>query len=249
MTRAIPVAHAERDHWESEACRWIAWARTSGHDAYWRYSPGFFETMPAPGRATLEIGCGEGRVARDLANRGHRVVGIDVAPMLVRAARGAHPHGAYVLADASFLPFGAERFDTVVAYNSLMDIDDMPGAIREARRVLVDGGYLCLCITHPFADAGRFERRVADAPFVVRGSYLESEPFAETFERDGLRMTFRGWHRPLGAYASALEDAGFVVELLREPSAPETEADRWNRMPMFLFLRARASRPLDDAQR
>ena len=73
--------------WEREAQNWIAWARTPGHDSYWKYSPAFFEIVPAPWRATLEIGCGEGRVARDLAKRGHRVAGIDASPTLIDAAR------------------------------------------------------------------------------------------------------------------------------------------------------------------
>jgi SAM-dependent methyltransferase len=232
---------SDRDHWEREALHWIAWTRTPQHDEYWRYSPAFFETVPAPGRATLEIGCGEGRVARDLASRGHRVTGIDVAPTLVRAARSADPGGAYVIADAAHLPLTARRFDVAVAYNSLMDIDDLPGAIGEVERVLRPGGHLCLCITHPFADAGRFDSRDADAHFVVKGSYLEGGRFEELFERAGLQITFGGWRRPLAAYTSALEHAGFVIELLREPPHPR-EAGRWRRMPMFLFLRAR-SRP------
>jgi len=47
--------------WEREARNWIAWARTPGPDSYWEYSPSFFQIVPPPGRATLEIGCGEGR--------------------------------------------------------------------------------------------------------------------------------------------------------------------------------------------
>lgn len=79
--------------WEQEAENWIAWARAPGHDSYWLYRDAFFELLPPPGRATLEIGCGEGRVARDLAARGHRVTGIDASTTLLRAAREAHPDG------------------------------------------------------------------------------------------------------------------------------------------------------------
>jgi hypothetical protein len=51
--------------WEQESGNWLAWARTPDHDAYWRYRDAFFALVPPPGRATLEVGCGEGRVARD----------------------------------------------------------------------------------------------------------------------------------------------------------------------------------------
>ena len=53
--------------WETEASNWIAWARAPENDAYRYYRDSFFgEILPHPGRATLELGCGEGRVVRDL---------------------------------------------------------------------------------------------------------------------------------------------------------------------------------------
>ena len=224
--------------WELEAGSWIAWARAPGHDAYWYYRDSFFdEIIVAPGRATLDLGCGEGRVARDLAERGHRVAGIDSSPTLIAAAQEADPEGRYLVADASALPFADGEFDLVVAYNSLMDIEDMPGAVSEAARVLEPGGRFCICVTHPFFDAGEWESREADSRFIVEGSYLEKRRFEGTFERDGLRITFRGWCHPLSDYARALEDAGFVIERIREPTNA-LEDPRHDRIPLFLQLRA-----------
>jgi SAM-dependent methyltransferase len=232
--------------WEDEAEDWVRWARTPGHDAYWYYSPGFFEQIvPAPGRRTLELGCGEGRVARDLAARGHTVVGIDSSPTLLEYARAADPAGEYLLADAAALPFPDQSFDLVVAHNSLMDVDDMPGAVAEAARVLEPGGGLAFCVTHPINDAGRFADRTAGAEFVIRDSYFGRRRFDETFERDGLRLTFHGWCMSLTAYAQALEDAGLLIERLRETRAPDALVERdpgerrWQRVPMFLWVLAR----------
>lgn len=224
--------------WETEAEDWIAWARAPGHDSYWSYSPGFFaEIVPPAGRATLEVGCGEGRVCRDLAARGHAVTGIDAAPTLLAAAQQADPGGRYLLADAAALPFGDAEFDLVVAYNSLMDVEDMPAAVREAARVLEPGGRFCASVMHPLMDAGRFESRKADAPFVVDGSYFERRRVGGTFRRAGLEMTFHSWRYPLAAYAAALEAAGLLIEALREPSVPEEDA-RHARIPLFLWFRA-----------
>jgi len=148
------VTNAE--HWERQAERWAAWARRPD-ETYWRESgPPFFELLPKPGRRTLDLGCGEGRVTRDLKARGHRVVGIDAARTLVRLANEADPRGEYLVGDAADLPFEDRDFDLVVAFNTLMDFDDMPGAVREAARVLDPNGRLCACITHPMRDAGRF---------------------------------------------------------------------------------------------
>jgi hypothetical protein len=87
--------------WEREAENWIAWTRTPGHDAYHLYRDAFFELLPAPGAATLEVGCGEGRVARDLTVLGHRVAAVDAAPSLIRAAQLAHPEGTYLAGDGA----------------------------------------------------------------------------------------------------------------------------------------------------
>jgi len=231
--------------WEQEAENWVRWTRTPGHDAYWYYGASFFaHIVPVPGRQTLEIGCGEGRVARDLARRGHRVTGVDASPTLLRYAREADPGGHYSEADAAALPFPDGAFDLVVAYNALMDMADMPGAVREAARVLEPGGRFCVCVTHPLNDAGAFDGMEPDAAFTIRGSYLDRRPFEETVARDGLQMTFHGWSYPLEAYAQALEGAGLLIERLREPAASaeavarQEPYRRWQRLPLFLHLRA-----------
>ena len=233
-------------HWEAEAHRWAAWARAPQHDAYWYYRDAFFALVPPPGRATLEVGVGEGRVSRDLVARGHRVTGVDVSPTLARLAANADPTSRYLLADGAMLPFAAGAFDLVVAYNSLMDVDDMPGVVQEIGRVLSAEGCLGVCITHPLTDAGRFITRETEAAFVIEGSYLGRRPYEATFERAGLRVSFKGWCYPLAAYTQALETAGFVVEALREPEpaahAPE-RMDRYRRIPNFLMLRARKAPP------
>jgi ubiquinone/menaquinone biosynthesis C-methylase UbiE len=78
--------------WEREAENWVRWARTPGHDSYWYYSHSFFDQIvPEPGLRTLEIGCGEGRVARDLRRRGHHVVALDSSPALNRLRAPGRP--------------------------------------------------------------------------------------------------------------------------------------------------------------
>ncbi len=88
-----------------EAHNWVRWARTPGHDEYWRYRQAFFgDLVPPPGRRALEVGSGEGRVARDLAARGHWVVGLDSSPTLARFAEEAATGPAYILGNAPRLP-------------------------------------------------------------------------------------------------------------------------------------------------
>ena len=225
---------------EEQAEAWIALARHED-DAYWFFRDAFFELVPEPGERTIEIGCGEGRVVRDLDARGHRVVGIDSSSRLLEAARAEHPEGEYVLADATSLPFEDEAFDLAVSYNSLMDIDDMQAAVREAARVLRPGSRFCICVTHPVNDAGRFEREESGASFQI-DVYRGRRRFDETVTRDGLTVRFLSWCYPLEGYTLALEEAGFLIEAFREPaldrSAVSARGDRRLRIPNFLFIRA-----------
>jgi ubiquinone/menaquinone biosynthesis C-methylase UbiE len=221
-------------HWESEAQNWIAWARTPGHDVYWSYRDAFFALVPpADGGAALEVGCGEGRVSRDLAEHGWDVTGIDASLSLVRAAAAAHPAGTYALADASALPFEDGTFQLVVAYNALMDMEDMPGAVREAERVLAPGGTFCVCITNPVADLARPLPDGGD--WTLSRPYVQPGVFEGTYQRDGLKMTFKGWTRPLSAYTRALEAVGLRIDAFREPAPPGFEDQL---LPMFLMWRS-----------
>jgi SAM-dependent methyltransferase len=233
-----------RDRWEAEAARWIEWARAPGHDSYWRFHRDqFLGLLPPPGRQTVDIGCGEGRFTRDLKALGHPIIGIDSSPAMLAAARALDPAMKLIRADAVALPLDDASADLAVAFMSLHDIDAMADAIRETGRVLAPGGKLCLAIVHPVNSAGRFERSARDAPFIISGAYLDVFDYADMVERDGLKMTFHGQHRPLQDYFAALEDAGFVVEALREPAIPEhglrsENSRRWQRVPLFLHLRA-----------
>src|SRR5438093_2846440 len=97
--------------WEPDAEDWVRWARTPGHDAYWYYRDVFFDTLlPDAGRRTLEVGCGEGRVARDLVARGHHVIALDSSATLVHHARDADAVGQYGVADSAALPFADGQF-------------------------------------------------------------------------------------------------------------------------------------------
>ena len=234
-----------RAAWEAQASEWIAWARKAGHDSYWRFHRDqFLSLLPAPGRLTLDIGCGEGRLSRDLKRLGHRVIGIDASPSLVAAARSTDPQIDVCLADAAALPIADASADLAIAFMSLQDVDAMATAVHEVGRVLEPGGRFCLAIVHPINAAGRFEEPTADARFIITGSYLHPARSADAIERSGLTMTFHSFHRPLEAYFSALEDAGLLVETLREPALPahgmiSEGSARWQRIPLFLHLRAR----------
>jgi SAM-dependent methyltransferase len=234
--------------WEEEARNWVTWARTPDHDVFSYYAPFFFDEIIPPSHGlALEVGCGEGRVARQLASRGFSVVAVDSSPTLVRFAREADAQSAYLVADATRLPFAEATFQTVVAYNSLQtmaQMDDMATAVKEAGRVLAPSGHFCFCVAHPMTDVGRIREPSAEGELVIAGSYFEHRDVHETVMKDGLTMRFHGWTYSFEDYTRALEDAGFVVDRVREPAPTAEQAanrpglERWRRIPLFLNVRA-----------
>ena len=233
-----------RSAWERNAEDVIAWFRAPDHDSYWQYHRDqFLDLLPPPGRLTLDIGCGEGRLSRDLKAIGHTVVALDGSPTMVAAARSTDPTIETILGDAVSLPFPNGHADLVIAFMSLQDIDDAGVAVAEAASVLEPGGRLCLAIVHPVGSAGRFEGYDPESPFVITGSYLDRIRYRDTVQRDGFSVVLESEHRPIGWYFDALEAAGFLVERLRETAVPDSAAihprqRRWQRLPLFLHVRA-----------
>jgi hypothetical protein len=82
-----------------------------------------------------------------------------------------------------------------------------------------------------------------DAPFIIDDSHYGRRRFEVVEERNGLQMHFAGWSQPLENYMIALEGAGFAVSALRElipaVTAAFTHMERWTRIPIFLWLKAR----------
>jgi ubiquinone/menaquinone biosynthesis C-methylase UbiE len=227
-----------RRTWESHAEAWARWARQPGHDSYEHFHRDrFLELLPPPGGLTIDIGCGEGRLGRDLMARGDRVIGLDGSSTLARLAAAAHPRQPTVVADAAQLPIRGRVADLAVALVSLQDIDDLEGAVAEVARLLQPGGRFCFAIVHPMNSAGEFAGTEADSPWVMTASYFEMRNYSDDVERDGLQMTFASVHRPLEAFSRALERGGLLVEAIREVS-PQDPSTRWSRLPGFLHVRA-----------
>jgi ubiquinone/menaquinone biosynthesis C-methylase UbiE len=230
------------DGWDANAEAWIVWTRR-GLDSYSDHKLAFLPLIPPPGRLTVDVGAGEGRLSRELQAQGHRVLALDRSFAMVRsAATHAEAPLAAVVADAVKLPLPDAAADCVVAFMSLQDIDNVTAAIAEIGRVLAVGGKLVMAIVHPLNSAGDFDRTAGSAspPFVIEGAYTQARHYTETRTRDGLSMTYHGIHRPLNTYTLALASAGLVIEQLREQTTDNAD-DKWYRIPLFLHIIA--SRP------
>jgi SAM-dependent methyltransferase len=220
---------SQQEAWEAIADDWVKLIRGAGPNSVPENWRPFLELLPAAGRLTIDLGCGEGRLTRELRAIRHTVVGIDSSPTMIQHAREADASGDYRIGDAVALPLASGTADLVVAFMSFQDMDDHVAATREAARVLMRGGRLCLAMIHPFWSIGSFEPDDPEGTFRVESSYFE------TFRHLRPVLKVPSVHRPLESYTRALEDAGLLIEAVRELPARLRLPGRF---PVYLHLRA-----------
>ncbi len=228
--------------WDQSATAWIAEQGRHG-DFGRRYvlDPVMLpRAVAGRPRATLDLGCGEGRFCRMLTAHGVTAIGVDPTAALIAAARARDARGWYVRAPAEQLPFAADAFDQVVSYLSLIDIADLAAAIGETVRVLRPGGRLLIANLTSFNTAGADRGWVKNA-FGRRVHYPIDHYLDE-------RAVWTAWggirilnhHRPMHTYMRLLLDAGLALTHFDEPppiaDAAPSRAASYRRVPYFLVM-------------
>ncbi|MEX2628283.1 MAG: class I SAM-dependent methyltransferase [Ilumatobacteraceae bacterium] len=211
-----------RELWEAHAAWWIDGFTDGADPEYTEQILPLAAEHLADAHRVLDVGCGDGQIARLLAGGGARVTGVDPTwnQIAVAAERAGGP--SYARAAAHELPFGSAVFDAVVACLVFEHIDDLDGAIDEVARVLADGGRFVFFLNHPLLQtpgSGWIDDQVLDPPerYWRIGAYLDE---AATVEQVELGVHIRFLHRPLSRYVNALADRGLVLERMLEPPPP-----------------------------
>lgn len=185
--------------------------------------------LPLAGASVLDLGCGEGYVARLAASEGAASVeGIDLSPEMIGAAKSVELEGSgcamrFTAADVvRFSGFERSTYDRIMAvflFNYLTR-DEMTAVMRSARQRLGAGGRFVFTVPHPCLPYMRpatppffFETRGLDY-FAAVDETLEGR----IWRRDGADVPVRCVHKTLADYFTALCEAGFeripdVVEL------------------------------------
>jgi SAM-dependent methyltransferase len=163
-------------------------------------------------RSVLDIGCGEGWLARALAGHGLDVVGVDVVPALIEQARRGGG-GDFRIASYEDIAEGRLnlRVDAAVANFSLIGDESVVDLLARAPGLLTTRGAVIIQTLHPLVACG-------DAPYRDgwrAGSWVG---FSHDFTDPA------PWYfRTIESWVRLLTDSGLRVAQIREPMHPVTE--------------------------
>jgi ubiquinone/menaquinone biosynthesis C-methylase UbiE len=173
------------------------------------YYPRIRAALPESARTVLDVGCGDGTLARYLASGDRRVIGLDVdAAPLPRKSDGA----SYVQGSAEALPFADDSLDAIVLVMVLHHVD-APRALAEFRRVLGRGGRLELL--------GYGRSRTAFDWLGEGGDLLVQQLYAHSMRR---------WDPPV-----RMADPTLTWAENRRLLESELPGGRYRRLPMWRF--------------
>jgi ubiquinone/menaquinone biosynthesis C-methylase UbiE len=165
----------------------------------------------ASGSRVLDAGCGAGRMSRYLADRGCRVIGVDLSPGMVSMARRDHPDLASAAGSLTELPFSDDAFDGVLLWYSIIHTPPSGQAriFAETARVLRPGGHVLVGF-----QSGEGTRDVAWAyrqyghEIALERHLYTADVVAAHLEAAGLREVCRLVRRAQG---SERDDQAFVL--------------------------------------
>jgi len=197
-------------------------------------------------RRVLDVGCGEGQIARLAAGVGGTdlAVGVDPTPAQIAEAakRGGGVHVARSAADG--LPFASGAFDAVVACLVFEHIQALDAAIAEVGRVLAPGGRFLFFLNHPLLqtpNSGWIDDTILNEQYWRIGPYLLEDSRVEEVDHN---VWIPFIHRPLSRYINAMIAAGLYLTVMDEPAPPPGFIARAHEyaqaatIPRLLFLRA-----------
>ena len=213
----------EREAWNAAAHEWVGRIREGMGGRVHVHDASLYELLPPPRGLTLDAGCGEGRLTRELSSRGYDVVGVDASTALVAEARSADPAGRYEVATIDALPVGEGAAELVVCVNVLPHVHDLDGAAAEFARVLAPGGTLLIGTIHPVAHAGSYDEESGELRITdYWNRERESVPLgAHTVHHE---------RRTIEDYLRTLLGAGFVLADFREVPG------QTGKLPLYLDL-------------
>jgi SAM-dependent methyltransferase len=209
-------------------------------------SAGYLLGSLRPGLDLLDVGCGPGNITVDLARRvaPGRVLGVDVAPDIVRQARsdatGQGLEVGFEVTDVYALDLEDATFDVVHAHQVLQHLRDPVAALVEMRRVLRPAGLLAV----RDSDYGTFVWSPED-PLLTRWLALYHDVTAHNgADADAGRRLF-GWVRAAGFEEATASSSTWTFA---DPESRRWWGDLWaDRVRLSSFATQAVAAGLSDA--
>jgi SAM-dependent methyltransferase len=196
------------------------------------------------GLRVLDLGCGSAAYGKELLQRGAgRYVGIDGSSRMVALARvSLHgTTGEIIEGDLSRIAFDENAFDLAISRLALHYVEDLSSTLLAVARALVPGGRIVFSVEHPvITSCSRAWTEPKRQDWIVDDYFL-----AGPRETTWLGAPVRKYHRTIEDHFSALLDAGFGIEHLREARPDRkhlrdpAEFERRSRIPLFLIVSGR----------
>lgn len=207
-----------RDSWETNAPWWQA-GFTEGVDAE-------YEEQIKPivclglrdARRVLDLGGGDGQLARVLAEDGAYAVVVDSSHSQLTTAR--QRGSSAVLATGAALPFKDRSFDAVLICLVLEHVVELDEVFAEVARVLEVGGRLLLLLNHPILQtpgSGFIDDVELGEQYWRLGPYLREDIQMEEVDA---QVFVPFVHRPLSQYINAASARGLGLVSMEEPAPP-----------------------------
>ncbi len=174
------------------------------------------------GKKILDAGCGAGNDSEILAERGARVVGIDVSHKMIEMARKRCKNFRvdFYIEDMERTRFQDKEFDILIAVFSILYKKNLKKVIEEFKRILKDEGELYLVVSHPISKMIKHTK-----------NYFDTGKHWKFFEK----IKFFNYHRTMEEYINTLTSQGFVIKEIREPK-PVTTSE--NFFPHYLIIKS-----------
>ncbi|TMC09103.1 MAG: class I SAM-dependent methyltransferase [Chloroflexi bacterium] len=178
--------------------RWAATYDGPGNPLVAVEQPAVWSLLATSATGTaLDAACGTGRHTGRLVALGHRAIGVDTTPEMLRLARAAVPQAHLVRGDLTGLPVASGAVDLAVCALALDHAPTLAEPLRELARVLRPGGRLVLSDVHPVLSA-------IGVAALFRGA-------------DGAFGFVRNHRHLVGEYLDAFAGAGLEVRRCLEP--------------------------------
>ena len=193
------------------------------------------------GKQILDLGCGDGNFGLELLDAGcQSYVGIESSHRMAKAGQEAHREsaGRIVHSRIEDWDYPPQQFDLIVSRLALHYVADLGGVFEKAFSALKPEGLLVFSMVHPVITSSDKSREISS----TRYDWIVDD----YFKPGSRKVRFLGefveqFHRSLEEIYRSLQEAGFVVEHLRE-SMPRYDQfedmelfERRKRIPLFLF--------------